>query len=37
MRGGAQASAECLVRTPLHNAGKRQYGVTCLALNPQGA
>ncbi|BDA42072.1 probable denticleless protein homolog at N-terminal half [Coccomyxa sp. Obi] len=29
-------AAECVARTPSQNLGKRQHGVTCLALSPQG-
>lgn len=31
-----QETVECLARTPSQNVGKRQHGVTCLTLDPQG-
>lgn len=34
--GFMQEAAECVARTPSQNVGKRQHGVTCLALNHQG-
>lgn len=31
-----QSTADCMGTTQSQSLGKRQHGVTCLALNPQG-